>query len=80
MIEAGFMTGTVLKHYDERLAQAEIEPDNAQRTLAARLDELQNALRRSARRRGVLRSLFQRKAPLRPRGLYIHGADRKSGV
>ena len=67
------MTGTILKRYDERLALTEIEPDDAQRALAVRLDQLQCALRAAARSNGLLDNLLQRKKPL-PRGLYIHGA------
>lgn len=67
------MTGTVLKRFDERLALAELEPDDAQRALAVRLDELQCALRDAARSNGLFGNLFQRKKPL-TRGLYIYGA------
>ena len=72
------MTGTVLKHYNKRLILAELEPDDAQRDLAVRLDQLQCALRDATRRNGVFQNLFhhlfQRKNPALPRGLYIHGA------
>lgn len=66
-------TGTILKRYDERLALAEIEPDDAQRALAVRLDQLQSTLCIAARSNGLLDNLFQCKKPL-TRGLYIYGA------
>jgi cell division protein ZapE len=67
------MTGTVLKRYHERLALAELEPDDSQRALAVRLDQLQCGLRAAARGNGLFDNLFQRKKP-QPRGLYIYGA------
>ncbi len=72
--EAGWMTGTILNHYDERLRLAEIEPDAAQRALALRLDQLQSMLGSAAPRNGFFDNLFQRKKQPVPRGLYIHGA------
>ncbi len=68
------MTGSVLKRYDERLALAEIEPDDAQRALAVRLDELQSSLGGVARGNGILSKLFPGTKSPPPRGLYIHGA------
>ena len=74
MNDAGVMTGTVLKKYDERLALAEIEPDDAQRALTVRLDHLQTSLGGLSRRDGILSALFPSRKSPPLRGLYIHGA------
>ena len=67
------MTGTIIKRYEERLALAELEPDDAQRALAVRLDQLQSALTSAARSKSIFDNLFHRKAP-QTRGLYVYGA------
>ncbi|MCC7250978.1 cell division protein ZapE [Hyphomicrobium sp.] len=69
------MAGTVLAHYERRVALGEIEADDAQRTAARRLDRLSEELDgwQAAGRGGRIASLFRpRAAP--PRGVYLHGS------
>lgn len=68
------MTSTVLKRYEERLALAEIDRDDAQRVIALRLDHLAAALGTGARSRGLIASWLGRKPKAAARGLYIHGS------
>lgn len=65
--------GPILTQYDERLGQREIEPDPAQRAVAARLDELAGRLASWAPQSGGLGRFFA-KPKLPPKGLYIHGS------
>jgi cell division protein ZapE len=63
---------TTLTRYDERLALGELEPDAAQRTVAVRLDALQDALALSGAELSPLKRLFAKRVTP-PKGLYIHG-------
>ncbi len=68
------MAGPLLEHYDARIAGGEIEPDEAQRAAAVRLDQLACALvswKRSSRSR--LFPFFNRGREAAPAGLYLHG-------
>lgn len=65
-------TGTILKRYDERIDLGEIEADVAQRSVAARLDALQVALKAHVPSPGLLKR-FLTKSQTAPKGLYIHG-------
>ena len=64
---------TVLTRYQERLQLGEIEADEAQRTVAQRLDALQSALQSTGVGERFWRSLISKPGPV-PKGLYIHGA------
>lgn len=69
------MAGSVLDHYERRVALGEIEADGAQHAAARRLAQLALELGdwQASRRGGILASLFRpRTAP--PRGVYLHGA------
>lgn len=68
------MSGRVLQSYDSEVARAEIEPDGAQRMVAARLDALAAALQTRVAAGGLLGSLFKRGRPSRVKGLYVHGS------
>ena len=68
------MKGQVVEQYERRLALAQLEPDEAQRAAARRLDQLAAELAgyRPAKP-GLLAGLFfPRVVP--PRGVYLHGA------
>ena len=65
------MTG-LLARYDALVAGGELRPDPDQRTAAARLDQLQQALEAAPPRGSTLWKLL-RKAPEPPRGLYMWG-------
>ena len=70
------MAGSVLVHYERRVALGEIEADGAQREAARRLDRLAAELaeRQGANGRGGrLAALFRPRAVV-PRGVYLHGA------
>lgn len=66
--------GSILDHYERRVALGEIEPDVAQRDAARRLDRLMLELAgwRAGRSR-LFGSLFRARASV-PRGVYLHGA------
>lgn len=64
--------GTVIARYEGQLANGEIEDDPAQHIVAARLDELAEAIA-VMRKPGLLGS-FLRRREAAPKGLYIHGA------
>jgi len=68
------MAGPVLQQYEARVRLREIEPDEAQRDGARRLDALVTELDawRPASRRGFTALFRPRIAP--PRGVYLHGA------
>jgi cell division protein ZapE len=68
------MTSTVLTRYEERLTLGEIEPDDAQRRVAHRLDQVAADLDAAHERRGLLSALLRRKSRPAVKGLYIHGA------
>ena len=63
-----------LERYRDLVEAREIEPDEAQRRAAERLDELSRALTTWRPQRGFLSGLFGRTAGEPPRGLYIYGA------
>lgn len=68
------MSRRVGERYVEMLAAGEIEPDPAQQRVAERLDDLAGELQAwSPGGKGLL-SRFQRRPPIGPRGLYIHGS------
>jgi cell division protein ZapE len=67
------MRGRVLSHYDRCLALGEIEPDQAQRATAVRLDALSSQLGEWAKERSGLMSVLGLRKPSVPRGVYIHG-------
>jgi cell division protein ZapE len=68
------MTKGPLERYRGLVDAREIEPDDAQRHAAERLDALSRALATWRPQRGFLSSLFGRASAQPPRGLYIHGA------
>lgn len=69
---------TLLKHYHARLAAGELEPDQAQAAVVARLQEVQEQLTKPAPRPGILERLpgMRRGRPSASpvRGLYIWGS------
>lgn len=69
------MAGSVLDHYEQRVALGEIEADGAQREAALRLNRLALELAdwQAPGRGGILASLFRPRATP-PRGAYLHGA------
>jgi len=70
------MPGSVRRRYEELAAAGTVEPDEDQRTLADRLDEVARALaeRCRASKKSALGWLLSRGAPPpAPRGLYIYG-------
>lgn len=68
------MTHAILKSYESYLARAEIEPDDAQRAIVAKLDALNELLNGVRAPKAMFRALFGRKSAEVPRGLYIHGS------
>ncbi|MBL8567101.1 MAG: AFG1 family ATPase [Hyphomicrobiaceae bacterium] len=67
------MSETVAEKYEERVASGEIEADEAQRSAARRLDDLNAALNAwSPAGRGLL-SFMKRKPGPPPHGIYLHG-------
>ncbi len=68
------MRGRVAGQYDELVRLGEIEPDQAQRGAALRLDELAEELARWRPVRPGLLSVFRRPSSPAPRGVYLHGA------
>jgi cell division protein ZapE len=69
------MTGPILDQYEQRLRLGVIEPDEAQREAAQRLDRLafEIAAWRRTSRTGLLASLLRQRATP-PKGVYLHGA------
>jgi cell division protein ZapE len=69
------MTGSVLEHYEQRVALGEVEADGAQREAVLRLDRLAAELAgwQAARGGGRFSGLFRSRATA-PRGVYLHGA------
>ena len=66
---------TVLKRFEDRLRLDELEPDEAQRMVAGRLDRLQGQLETSnGPGAGFFARFLKRSNGPVPRGLYIHGA------
>jgi cell division protein ZapE len=68
------MAGSVLDHYERRIALGELEPDAAQREAARRLGRLALELAGWQRGRGGLLGTLFRPRPSAPRGVYLHGA------
>ena len=68
------MTATVFKHYQDRVAEAGIEPDAAQLAAVLRLSKLQAVLENGRGQSGLLARVFGSKPAASPKGLYIYGA------
>jgi cell division protein ZapE len=68
------MSGRVLEYYERRLSLGEIEPDEAQRRAAARLDTLAAELGGWRPPRPGLFARLMRNGGTPPRGVYMHGA------
>lgn len=63
--------GAILAEYERRRLGGELKPDDGQVPVVQKLDQLAEALEATPKPGGLF-SMF-RKAPLPPRGLYIHG-------
>jgi cell division protein ZapE len=64
---------TPSSQYNARLASSTLHDDSAQRAVLVKLDALQSDLTASRRKPGWLGRLMGQRAPVAPRGLYIHG-------
>lgn len=67
------MSAGVRDRYEQMVSAGGIEPDSAQRAAADRFDRLAAELAAWAPGGRGLLSRFQRKSPVSPRGIYLHG-------